>query len=168
MRQARVVLAVMVGALAGARAGRAQMTTPEEKAAPSATEVQVIALEQRGMEAFVKGQPGIFTEAVGGAAVMVAQGGAFTLTPERVASMMKGCTTASYTGTDFRATSSGPDVVILTYDARMEYTCGARHHAPTWHALSVWQRRNGRWYGIAHAQVPAVAPATAAAPQRPR
>ncbi len=165
MRQARVVLALVVAALAGPAAARGQM---EEKAAPSAAEMQVIALEQRGMEAFVKGQPGIFTEAVGGAAVMVGAAGALTLTPERVASMMKGCTTASYTGTNYQATSPGPDVVVLTYDAHMESMCGARHRAPTWHALSVWQRRNGRWYGIAHAQVPALAPAPASVPERPR
>ncbi len=154
MRQARVVVATMLATLVPC-VGQAQRV--ETKSAPSPVEAEVIEQEQRGLEAFVKGSPGGFAEAIGGPMVMVAASGGFLLTPQAIARMMKSCTTTAYTGADFRPTSVGEDVVVLMYDARMDYQCAGKRFTPTWHALTVWQRRAGRWYGVAHSQTPPAA-----------
>ncbi len=153
MRQARVVGAALVAALLPvARAWGQEIQT---KSAPSPAEADVIVQEQRALESFVKGSPGGFADAIGGTMEMVSPTGGFTLTPQAIARMMAACTTTSYTGQDFRATTAGADVVVLTYEARMDYVCAGKRFTPGWHALSVWQRREGRWYAVAHSQTPA-------------
>ncbi len=154
MRQARVVVATVLAALVPLPAWAQEIQT---KSAPSAVAAEVIEQEQRGLESFVKGSPGGFADAIGGPMEMVTQTGGFTLTPQAIARMMKSCATTAYTGKDFRATAAGEDVVVLTYEARMDYVCAGKRFTPVWHALSVWQRRDGRWYAVAHSQTPPAA-----------
>ncbi len=153
MKQARVVVATLAALLLPAAVRAQEIQT---KSAPSPVEAGVIEQEQRALESFVKGSPGGFAEAIGGAMAMVTPTGGFTLTPQAITRMMKACTTTAYTGRDFRAAAAGEDVVVLTYEARMEYVCAGKRFTPEWHALTVWQRRDGRWYAVAHSQTPPV------------
>ncbi len=154
MKRATVVLSFTLATLLVPSLALGQKPKAQTKHAPSDEETAVITLEQRAMQAFVKGDPAAFGSAAGGSFVMVTPAGARTFTTELAAAEMKACTTTSYTGTNVQTTPYGPDVIVVTYDAQIEQTCGGKPASEKWHALTVWRRSIGRWVAVAHSQTP--------------
>ncbi len=117
-------------------------------------EAEVLELEQRAMAAFVHGSPAEFVAATGPAFVRVTPDGAMTFTVDTAAKFMRACRATAFTGSDYRTVPFGTDVIALTYDASIEQLCGERRVRATWHALTVWQRRDGRWSVVAWSHSP--------------
>ncbi len=147
------VLALTLGAVLP-RGSLAQEPKAETKNVPGAAEAEVIALEQRALQAFVHGDPAELMAATGPSFVCVTPGGSMIFTADTAAMFMNACRTTAFTGSDYRATPSGADIVTVTYQARIEQLCGDRHSASGWQAMTVWQRRSGRWQVVAWSHSP--------------
>lgn len=153
MRLAQTMLAMVAMAALAPVAAIAQQK-PETKAAPATARAEVIALEQRALQAFVKGDVAAWKQARGSSMIRVTAEGPITFDVDTLAAISKTCTTSSYVPSNFKATSSGNDLVILTYDARMNQLCGGNGGEESWHAMAVWQRQGERWITVAISMTP--------------
>ena len=52
-------------------------------------------------------------------------------------------------------TEVGSDLVVLTYSASAKAECKGKPAPSPVNAMSVWQRRGGRWVAVAHSETPA-------------
>jgi hypothetical protein len=71
------------------------------------------------------------------------------------AAVLTACTTGPVTMRDVETRAVGADLIVVTYTKAVEQTCDGRKEPPTFHSLSVWQQRGGRWVAIAHSDSPA-------------
>lgn len=164
MTHYRVVL-VTAGLLILPRFVLAQQPKVPTKAAPTAAEAAAIAQEQRVLQAIVRADVAGMNDALGSPHIlMVGDDGMSTWTEESAAAFMKACHTTSETPSDFRSVVAGKDVVVLAYKSEGEQVCQGRPSVPYTNALSVWQRKGGRWSLVAHSETPPSSAATTAHP----
>jgi hypothetical protein len=45
--------------------------------------------------------------------------------------------------------------VVLTYTSAGDQMCGGQKAPSPEYSMSVWQKRGGRWVGVAHSETPA-------------
>ncbi len=88
---------------------------------------------------------------------MVSWDGMSVWTADSTAAFLNACKTTTLTGSDFRSVPAGKDVVVLAYKAEDRQLCGGRPTPPSVYALSVWQKKTGRWSLVAHSEAPAAA-----------
>src|SRR6266487_4082602 len=56
----------------------------------------------------------------------------------------------SFSISDYKATSYGPDTVISTYKVAVEGTYDGKDQSGNYNAASVWQKKKGEWQAIFH------------------
>jgi len=118
----------------------------------------IIAQEQSIFDALTKNDIAAFNKAVGGDFVFQSPDGTITWELAKSAEILKPCTSGKFTMTEPKVTPVAPDVMVLTYTIASNQVCnGQKSPSPTF-AMSVWQKRGGRWVVAAHSQTPAAAP----------
>ncbi len=166
----RTVVLVLAAVLILPRLATSQEPKPGDKAAPGAAEAQVIELEHAAYDALVQGDAAAFQKVAGGTFVFLNPSGAGSNTPAVTEQNFKTCRTTSAVPSNLRATSYGPDLVVVTSDVVLDQTCGAYRALPAYRGMSVWQQREGKWRLVAHSQTPfassALPPVAAAAIER--
>ena len=65
---------------------------------------------------------------------------------------MKTCKLASYTLHDAQTRQITPDIVLLTYVATVDQTCGPQAYKGDLNCSSLWQKQNGKWMGVSHTE----------------
>ena len=65
---------------------------------------------------------------------------------------MKSCKLASYTFHDAQTRQITPDIVLLTYVATVDQTCGPEPYKGDLNCSSLWQKQNGKWMGVSHTE----------------
>ena len=142
-------LAAFHGAAAQAQAGK------PAKAPSAAVGAAVVAQEQAVYDAIARSDTGAFNKAVGRDFVYVSQQGAVQWALTNTSSIL-GCALGSgWTLDNPKTTEVGSDLVVLTYSASTKSTCNGQPLPSPVNALSVWQRRGGRWVAVAHSETPA-------------
>jgi hypothetical protein len=66
----------------------------------------------------------------------------------------------SFTISDFDMFTDEPDVVVTTYNVKVEATIGGKEISGNYNAGSVWKAEKGKWMVIFHSNMKAEAPAT--------
>jgi hypothetical protein len=59
----------------------------------------------------------------------------------------------SFTISDYKVTSDGPDTVVTTYKVAVEGTYDGKDQSGTYNAASVWKKQKGEWQAIFHTNV---------------
>ncbi len=140
--------------------GLAQAQQPKvlTKSAPTPLEAAAIAQEQLVLQALVRGDAAAMNDALGNPGIlMVGSDGISTWTTETAAAFLKSCTTTSETPSDFRSIAATKDVVVVAYRSVGTQVCQGRKSPDFTNALSVWQRKGGRWSVVAHSETPPAA-----------
>src|SRR6185436_18980634 len=143
-------LAAFHGAAAQAQAGK------PAKAPSPAVGAAIVAQEQAVYDAIARSDTVAFNKAVGRDFVYVDQNGAMQFTLAKTSTIFAECGLGvGWTIDNPMSTEVGSDLVVLTYSASANATCkGQRVPSPV-NAMSVWQRRGGRWVAVAHSETPA-------------
>ena len=119
----------------------------------------VVAIERSIFDALARNDIPAFNKALGGDFVYVSGDGAMVWEVAKSAEMMKDCKTAKGTLTNVQERRVAADLVVLTYTAHAEQTCGGKKSPNPVNALSVWRKVGGRWVAIAHSETPVSTPA---------
>ena len=136
---AALVLSLTAGAVsAQAKPQGAAATKPA--AAMSASD-QVIAQEKSLYDALMKNDFAAFNKALGSDFTYVDGNGAVRWEIAKSAENLKGCTMGKWTLKDVKTTPVGADLMVLTYTASGEQTCGGQKSPSPVNALSVWQHK---------------------------
>ena len=145
-------LAAFHGAAAQAQAGK------PAKAPSAAVGAAVVAQEQSIYDAIARSDTVAFNKAVGRDFVHVDQSGAMRWSLAKTSTIFAECGLGTGWTLDHPMTTEvGTDLVVLTYSASAKAMCkGQRVPSPV-NAMSVWQRRSGRWVAVAHSETPAAA-----------
>lgn len=69
-----------------------------------------------------------------------------------VSEQLRACTLRSYALRNVRERALGAGVVLVTYTATLDQTCGTQRLPSPVHVMSLWQHRGGRWIPLAHAE----------------
>ncbi len=149
LRSAVVALAAL---LIVPRIALAQQPKTQAKAAPTPAEAAAIAQEQRILQSLSRGDAAAMNDALGQPSLMVGSDGFSTWTTETTVSFLKACESRSVTGSDFRSIPAGKDVVVVAYAADGTRLCRGRSAHDVTNALSVWERKGGRWSQVAHTE----------------
>ncbi len=149
--RATLVLATLLGA---APAARAQATKSASTVAQSAG-ATVIAKEKSLFDALMKKDFDAFNKALGSDFTYVDATGPTRWELAKSAEMLKTCTTGKWTMEDAKAEPVGTDIIVLTYKATGEQTCNGKKAPSPAYAMSVWQKRMGKWVAVAHSETPA-------------
>lgn len=72
----------------------------------------------------------------------------------------------SYSFTNERLMHIDKDAVILIFKAMQDGECDGQKVTPVSYVSSTWAWRNGKWVGVSHAEVPAMAIAAAPPPKK--
>jgi len=154
MKTARVFLAIVV---LFATPLAAQDTKSAKK--ETGTVQAVASLERSIYDALTRNDIAAFNKALGGDFVFVSPEGADTWQLAKSAEMLKDCKTGKWTFAKMQEKRVSEDLVVLTYTASGEQTCGGKKSPSPINALSVWRRVGGQWVAIAHSETPASAAA---------
>ena len=119
----------------------------------------VASLERSIYDALTRNDVPAFNKALGGDFVYVSPEGADTWQLAKSAEMLKDCKTGKWTLAKIQEKRVTEDLVVLTYTASGEQTCGGKKSPSPINALSVWRRVGGQWVAIAHSETPTSAPA---------
>lgn len=76
------------------------------------------------------------------------------------------CKMKSYSFTNERLMHIDKDAVILIFKAMQDGECDGQKVPPVSYVSSTWARRNGKWVGVSHAEVPAMAMPAAPPPKK--
>ncbi len=157
----RIAVALAFGLQLAATLGAAAQGAAAKKpaAAPSAAVGNaVVAQEQSIYDAIARSDTVAFNKAVGRDFVYVDQTGAMRWSLAKTSTIFAECGLGTgWTMEHPMTTEIGTDLVVLTYSASANATCkGQRIPSPV-NAMSVWQRRGGRWVAVAHSETPAAA-----------
>ncbi|HKP16357.1 MAG TPA: nuclear transport factor 2 family protein [Gemmatimonadaceae bacterium] len=152
----RIVVASAIALQLAAFHGAAAQAQAGKSAAPSASvAAAVVAQEQSIYDAIARSDTAAFNKAVGRDFVYVSQEGAVQWTLTNTSSIL-GCALGSgWTLDNPKTTEVGSDLVVLTYSASTKSTCNGQPITSPVNAMSVWQRRAGRWVAVAHSETPA-------------
>ncbi len=150
MRCTRVAAALILLLPAAAAA---QKPAPKEKAAPTPAVSAAFEREQAVNNAVKAGDITAFNKASGGRFSYVDPSGIVAWRPEN-SQTLKDCTTKSLETSDVTTHQPEPDIVVLTYKAKIDQTCkGVKSPSPML-ILTVWERGNTGWRIIAHRATP--------------
>ena len=156
----RIAVALALGLqLAATLDAAAQGADAKKPAAPSAAVGNsVVAQEQSIYDAIARSDTVAFNKAVGRDFVHVDQNGAMRWSLAKTSTIFAECGLGTGWTLDHPMTTEiGTDLVVLTYSASAKAMCkGQRVPSPV-NAMSVWQRRSGRWVAVAHSETPAAA-----------
>ena len=117
----------------------------------------VVAQERAVLDAVIKRDTAAFNRALGSDFVFVDVHGPVRWQRATTSSMIAECRTGHWSIDNPQTTRVGNDLVVLTYTASIEQTCGTTKVPPSLYSMSVWQMRGGRWVVVAHSDTP-VAP----------
>ena len=152
---AALVLTLTAGvASAQAKPQGAATTKPATMSASD----EVIAREKSLYDALMKNDFAAFNKSLGGDFIYVDGNGAMKWELAKSAENLKGCTMGKWTLKDVKATPAGADLMVLTYTASGEQTCGGQKSPSPVNALSVWEHKGNSWVAIAHSETPANPP----------
>ena len=146
----RFVISILFLALGAGNAAHAQ--TP--KSAPTSPDSVIVAAERAIWELLKRQQWDAFDAAVAGE-TMVEPGGISVAKRGAITPGLPGLVTKSYTLDSVRVRSITPDVVLVTYKASVDQTFKGAHVPSPFYMLSLWQRKDGKWGPVAHAETPA-------------
>ena len=149
MRIIHVAIAVLFVALGAGNTARAQAP----KNAPALPDSIIVAAERAIWDLLKRQQWDAFDAAVAGE-TMLEPGGISVAKRGAVAPGLPGLVTKSYTLDSVRVRSITPDVVVVTYKASVDQTFKGAHVPSPFYMLSVWQRKDGKWGPVAHAETP--------------
>ena len=157
--ETRIAVALALGLQLAATAGAAAQGADAKKpaAAPSAAvSNSVVAQEQLIYDAIARKDTIAFNKAVGRDFVYVDETGAMRWSLAKTSTIFAECGLGTGWTIDHPMTTEvGSDLVVLTYSASANATCkGQRVPSPV-NAMSVWQRRGGRWVAVAHSETAA-------------
>jgi Domain of unknown function (DUF4440) len=157
--ETRIAVALALGLQLAATAGAAAQGADAKKpaAAPSAAvSNSVVAQEQLIYDAIARKDTVAFNKAVGRDFVYVDETGAMRWSLAKTSTIFAECGLGTGWTIDHPMTTEvGSDLVVLTYSASANATCkGQRVPSPV-NAMSVWQRRGGRWVAVAHSETAA-------------
>jgi len=157
--ETRIAVALALGLQLAATAGTAAQGADAKKpaTAPSAAvSNSVVAQEQLIYDAIARKDTVAFNKAVGRDFVYVDETGAMRWSLAKTSTIFAECGLGTGWTIDHPMTTEvGSDLVVLTYSASANATCkGQRVPSPV-NAMSVWQRRGGRWVAVAHSETPA-------------
>jgi len=151
----RIVAAFAIALqLAATRDGAAQASAP--KAPSAAVGNAVVAQEQLVLDAIARKDTVAFNKAVGRDFVYVDPNGAMRWSLTKSSTIFAECGLGTGWTLDHPMTTEvGSELVVLTYSSSGNAECkGVRAPSPV-NAMSVWQRRGGRWVAVAHSETPA-------------
>ena len=123
----------------------------------SSSEPAIFLQEKSLYDALVKKDFATFNKVLGSDFVYVDGNGATHWELAKSAEMLKDCTTGKFTFEKVEATPVGTDLVVLTYKATGDQTCGGNKAPPAVTAMSVWRKLNGKWVAVAHSETPVMA-----------
>ncbi|MFL5616838.1 MAG: DUF4440 domain-containing protein [Gemmatimonadaceae bacterium] len=125
--------------------------------APSVTVSNaVVAQEQSIYDAIAKSDTVAFNKALGRDFVYVDENGAMRWSLSRTSTILAECGLGTGWTMDHPMTTEiGTDLVVLTYSASGKAECKGKPAPSPVNAMSVWQRRGGRWVAVAHSETPA-------------
>jgi ketosteroid isomerase-like protein len=152
MRSRAVVVALLTLLVAGGAAAAQGAKSDAKSSSPDAT--AIIAQEKALLDALTKNDFAAFNKGLGSNFVYVDARGATRWELSKSAEMLKGCKTGKFTMENPEVTSAGSDILVLTYKATADQTCDGQKAPPTVLAMSVWQKRAGRWVAVAHSETP--------------
>ena len=147
-----LITLLVAGGRAAAQAGKPAAKTSSPEAAA------IIAQEKAVLDALVKKDIAAFNKQLGSDFVYLDPAGAVRWELSKSAEILKGCTTKSISMQNPEVTPVGSDLLVLTYKASADETCNGQKAPPSVLAMSVWQKRGGKWVTVAHSETP---PATA-------
>jgi hypothetical protein len=144
-----VLLFTLTAPLAGAQAGKSMA-----KAGMSDADA-LIAHEKALYTSLEKGDFAGFNKGVGADFVSVdAMSGPMVWELAKTADMLKGCKMSHFSVDNPKATAVGNDIYVVTATVSGDDVCdGMKGPSPVW-TMSVWQKRGGRWMGLAHSETP--------------
>lgn len=151
-RRAAAVALMTLLAVAGRAA--AQATKSDAKSTSSADATAIIAQEKSLLDAVVKSDIAAFNKGVGSNFVYLDPSGAMRWDLSKSAEILKACTTTKATLENPEVTPVGSDILVLTYKSNADQTCNGKKAPSTNLAMSVWQKRGGRWVAVAHSETP--------------
>jgi len=152
MQHRAAVVAVVTLLIAGGRAA-AQGAKSDAKSSSSDASA-IIAQEKALLDAVTRNDIAAFNKGLGSNFVFVDSRGATRWELTKSAEMLKGCKTGKFTMENSEVTPAGSDLLVLTYKATADQTCDGQKAPPTVLAMSVWQKRGGRWVAVAHSETP--------------
>lgn len=150
MRITHVAISILSLALGVGSAARAQAP----KNAPASPDSFIVAAERAIWELLKKQQWDAFDAAVAGETMLDASG----ISVARrggTAPGLPGLVTKSFTLDSIRVRSITPDVALVTYKASVDQTMKGAHVPSPYYMLSIWQRKDGKWGPVAHAETAA-------------
>jgi len=150
MRIIHVAIPVLSLALGAGSAARAQAP----KSAPASPDSVIVAAERAIWDLLKKQQWDAFDAAVAGETMLDASG-ISVAKRGGTAPGLPGLVTKSYALDSIRVRSITPDVAVVTYKASVDQTMKGAHVPSPFYMLSIWQRKNGKWGPVAHAETPA-------------
>lgn len=157
----RIAVALAFGIqLAAAHGAAAQgAATKKPTAAPSAAVGNaVVAQEQSVYDAIARSDTVAFNKAVGRDFVYVDPNGAMRWSLAKTSTIFAECGLGTGWTMDHPMTTEiGSDLVVVTYSASAKAECKGKAVPSPVNAMSVWQRRGGRWVAVAHSETPAAA-----------
>jgi len=147
----RIVHAVVCAQLIMLGAGAARAQAPN---ASVSVDSAVVAAERAIWELLKRQQWDAFDAAIAGE-TLLEPGGISIAKRGTSAQNLPGLVTRSYTLDSLRVRPIAPDVVLLTYRASIDQTFKGERTPSPFYMLSLWQRSNGKWRPVAHAETPA-------------
>jgi hypothetical protein len=155
----RIAVALAFGLqLAAAHDAVAQgAVTKKPAAAPSAAVSNaVVAQEQSIYDAIARSDTVAFNKALGRDFIYVDENGAMRWSLDKTSTIFAECGLGTgWTMDKPMTTEIGTDLVVLTYSASAKAECKGKPAPSPVNAMSVWQRRGGRWVAVAHSETPA-------------
>jgi Domain of unknown function (DUF4440) len=132
--------------------------SPSAKPKPVMSKAQIqktlIASEKKLWEAFKNKDPKPFKTTLSADSVGVGEMGV-----QSKADLLKeitsgGCDIKSFSLSDFKLTTIDGNAAVLTYKGVTEGTCGGKAIPTVW-SSTVYVRRSGKWWAVAHQETPA-------------
>lgn len=155
MHKLRVAITLVVlSAVSLSAQDAAKSSKKEAKSAES-----VFPIERSLFDALARNDIPSFNKGLGGDFVYVSGDGALLWQLSKSAEMLKDCKTGKATFTNVEERRVGADLVVLTYTANAEQTCGGKKSPNPVNAMSVWRKTGGKWVAIAHSETPVSTPA---------
>jgi ketosteroid isomerase-like protein len=154
MTYRRAAVVALMTLLVAAGHAAAQAKKSDAKSSSSADASAIIAQEKSLLDAVVKSDIAAFNKGLGSNFVYVDPAGAMRWDLSKSAEILKACTTTKATMENPEVTPVGSDILVLTYKSNADQTCGGKKAPPTSLAMSVWQKRGGRWVAVAHSETP--------------
>jgi hypothetical protein len=129
----------------------------QDKAADAKLQADLFAKEKMLWDAFFKKDAKMFDDMLAADGVFI-DGMGVSGKPELLKMVgTMNCKMKSYSFSQQKMTRLDNDAVILSFKATQDGECDGQKVPATSFVTSTWVMRNGKWMGISHAEVPAMA-----------